>query len=132
MRVYYLFFAFLFSFEINAQTNDSIMLRKIYDHYLTESISYKNLEYLATKFGGRLSGSKKAEEAVYWAKKALYDAGADTVYLQPCTVPHWERGGKEICKVVSPGAKNGQLAVVALGSSTCTPKRSAPDCVSIQ
>ncbi|MBP9069657.1 MAG: M20/M25/M40 family metallo-hydrolase [Bacteroidia bacterium] len=122
MRVYFLFFAFLFSFEINAQTNDSIMLRKIYDHYLTESKSYKNLEYLATKIGGRLSGSKKAEEAVYWAKKALYDAGADTVYLQPCTVPHWERGGKEICKVVSPGAKNGQLAVVALGSSTCTPK----------
>lgn len=107
--------------SLNAQNNDSLMLRKIYDHYLTESKSYKNLEHLTKKIGGRLSGSANAEKAVYWAKKALYDAGADTVYLQPCMVPHWERGAKEVCKLLS-GNKQVDLAAIALGSSTCTPK----------
>lgn len=123
MKTFFLLFAFLFTFFVEAQTNDSIMLRKIYDHYLTESKSYKNLEYLATKIGGRLSGSKKAEEAVYWAKKALYEAGADTVYLQPCMVPHWERGKIEKCELNSTKLKVNKkpLAITTLGSSVSTP-----------
>lgn len=110
-------------FNVSAQNNDSIMLRKIYDHYLTEGKCYKNLEYLATKIGGRISGSKKAEEAVYWAKRALYDAGADTVYLQPCVVPHWERGKIEKCNYSSGKLKasNKALAITTLGTSVCTP-----------
>jgi carboxypeptidase Q len=123
MKVYCQF-ALLFISSVLCAQNDSVMLRKIYDHYLTESKSYKNLEYLATKIGNRISGSKKAEEAVYWAKKALYDAGADTVYLQPCMVPHWERGKIEKCNLTSSKLKiaNRSLAITTLGSSICTPK----------
>ena len=80
-----------------AQNQDSLQLRKIYDFYLTKSKCYANLEYLATKIGGRLSGSDEAEKAVIWAKKTMYEAGADTVILQPCMVPHWVRGKKEKC-----------------------------------
>ncbi len=106
----------------NAQADDSTQVRKIYDFYLTQSKSYSNLEVLTKKIGGRLSGSKQAQDAVYWAKKALYDAGADTVYLQPCMVPHWERGKIEKCVLSSNKLKlNKNLAITTLGSSVSTP-----------
>lgn len=115
-------FTSIVSFNAFSQAGDTVTVRKIYDYFLTQSKCYSNLEYLATKIGGRLSGSKNAEKAVYWAKKALYEAGADTVYLQPCMVPHWERGAKEKCKVNSAKLKkNKDLSLITLGSSVCTP-----------
>lgn len=116
-----LLFATLLS-SAQSGLSDSLQLRRFYDYYLTESKCYSNLEYLATKIGGRLSGSANAEKAVYWAKKALYEAGADTVYLQPCMVPHWERGKKEICSIESSSLKfKKDLAIITLGSSVATP-----------
>ncbi len=120
------FFVFVLLFGINfqtvtAQNKDSLLLRKIYDYYLTKSNCYSNLEYLATKIGGRLSGSKQAEKAVEWAKIAMYAAGADTVILQPCMVPHWVRGQKEKCNLTSAKLKlNKALSCIALGSSVGT------------
>ena len=107
--------------SIFSQNQDSITIRKIYDFYLTKSNGYKNLEYLSTKIGGRLSGSKQAEDAVAWAKKAMYLAGADTVIMQPCMVPHWVRGKKEVCKLISEKLKLiVPLNCIALGSSVGT------------
>ena len=106
-----------------SQNNDSITIRKLYDYYLTNSNCYSNLNFLTTKIGGRLSGSQQAKNAVEWAKKAMYSAGADTVILQPCMVPHWERGKKEICRLQSTSLKsNILLNCVALGSSVGTGK----------
>ena len=85
----YCFLVFiLLSFTGKSQNNDSIALRKHFDYYLTQSNCYKNLEFLSTKIESRLSGSPGAAKAVAWAKNAMYEAGADTVYLQPCMVPH--------------------------------------------
>ncbi len=99
------------------RTNDSITLKKIYNYYLTKSKCYSNLEYLSTKIGGRLSGSPQAAQAVEWAKKAMYAAGADTVILQPCMVPHWVRGAKEKCNLTSTKLKlNKALNCCALGN----------------
>lgn len=107
---------------VSPSQTDSAMVRKIYDHYLTEGKCYSNLEFLTLNIGGRLSGSASAEKSVYWAKKALYEAGADTVYLQPCMVPHWERGKIEKCNLSSAKLKlNKSLAIVTLGSSVATP-----------
>jgi len=104
-----------------SQNQDSIMVKKIYNFYLSKSNAYSNLEYLATKIGGRLSGSPEAEAAVIWAKKAMYEAGADTVILQPCMVPHWVRGKKEKCILTSSKLKlNKPLNCCALGSSVGT------------
>jgi carboxypeptidase Q len=104
-----------------AQNADSVMIKNIYNFYLTKSKAYSNLEHLATKIGGRLSGSPEAEAAVLWAKKAMYEAGADTVILQPCMVPHWVRGKKEKCVISSPKLKlNKSINCVALGSSVGT------------
>ncbi len=114
-------FAFLLPVCISgkAQTNDTLQLRKLYDYYLSQSKCYSNLEYLCKKIGGRISGSAQAEKAVQWAKTAMYAAGADTVILQPCMVPHWVRGKKEVCNYVVSG-KHKTLSCVALGSSVGT------------
>ena len=113
----------LISSILKSQNTDSVDLRRIFDYYLTESKCYKNLEYLATKIGGRLSGSPQAAKAVEWAKKAMYEAGADTVYLQPCMVPHWVRGEKELCSTINPKSKQKtNYTICALGGSVATPK----------
>jgi carboxypeptidase Q len=107
--------------HLNSQNPDSLTLRKIYDYYLTQSKCYSNLDYLATKIGGRISGSPQAEQAVQWAKRAMYAAGADTVILQPCMVAHWVRGQKEKCLITSSKLKiNTSLNCIALGSSVGT------------
>lgn len=82
------------------------MIRKISDYYFSESKCYLNLVELTTKVGGRLAGSPQAAQAVKWAEKTMKDAGADTVYLQECKVPHWLRGAKEQCKLFSKKLKN--------------------------
>ncbi|MBA2611781.1 MAG: M20/M25/M40 family metallo-hydrolase [Bacteroidetes bacterium] len=113
-----IFFCFV-SFSQNK--TDSIALKSIYNYYLTKSKCYSNLEYLSTKIGGRLSGSPQAAQAVIWAKKAMYEAGADTVILQPCMVPHWVRGKKEKCNLTSAKLKiNKPLNCVALGNCVGT------------
>jgi carboxypeptidase Q len=117
-----LFLFLFFPFAFFSQNADSLQLRKIYDFYLTKSKCYSNLEFLATKIGGRLSGSKQAEQAVTWARAAMYAAGADTVILQPCMVPHWVRGEKERCILTTATKKSIPLSCVALGSSVGTGK----------
>lgn len=121
MRIFIplLFFANLLFAQENS---DSIIIRKIYSYNLSESKSYSNLHSLCKDVGARLSGSKQAEKAVLWAKQAMIQAGADTVFLVPCMVPHWVRGAKEKC-YVSGNSKNKleSFAVCALGSSVATP-----------
>ncbi len=116
-----LFFMLVTASTLVAQNPDSVKLRQIYDFYLTKSKCYSNLDYLVNQIGGRLSGSPEAEKAVQWAKKAMYEAGADTVILQPCMVPHWVRGAKEKCVLSSTKLKlTKTLNCVALGSSVGT------------
>src|ERR1700746_237682 len=104
-----------------AQT-DSTIIKKIYNEALANGKSYSNLDYLTNKIGGRLSGSPQAQQAVDWAFKAMKEAGADTVFLQECIVPHWVRGEKEVGKVISTGGKGvKEVPICALGGSIATP-----------
>lgn len=122
MRYFFILFSlFLLRLSVFSQNQDSLVIRKIYDHYLSNSRCYSNLEFLTTKIGGRLSGSAQAEQAVKWAKTAMYEAGADSVILQPCMVPHWVRGEKEKCSISSVKLKSTELLkCIALGSSVGT------------
>ena len=107
--------------ESFAQT-DSAMIKRIFNEALTNGKSYSNLDYLTNKIGGRLSGSPQAQQAVEWTFKAMKEAGADTVYLQECMVPHWVRGEKETAKIIASGQKNSKaVPVCALGGSIATP-----------
>src|SRR4051812_40670456 len=80
---------------VEAQKEDSLVIRRIADNVLTDGKTYSNLEYLCKRIGARLSGSANAQKAVEATFKMMKEAGADTVYLQPCMVPHWVRGAKE-------------------------------------
>jgi hypothetical protein len=116
-----LLFAILISTSAVAQT-DSATIKKIFNDALTNGKSYFNLEYLCKKIGGRLAGSPQAQQAVEWTFKAMKEAGADTVYLQECMVPHWVRGEKEQAKVFTSNAKSFKtLPICALGGSIATP-----------
>ena len=109
---------FLFAQNENFKA-DSIVIKKIADEVMRNSTAYKNLRFLCKDIGPRLSGSANAEKAVYATKKMLMDAGADTVYLQPCKVPHWVRGAKEEGSILVNGKKE-KLNLTSLGNSEGT------------
>ncbi|SFW81118.1 PA domain-containing protein [Chitinophaga sancti] len=98
--------------------DDSLAFRRIANEILTNSMAYANLKVLTTEIGGRLAGSPGMVKAEKWGEKALQEAGADTVYLQECMVPHWVRGAKEEARIISRRRDFiPPLAVLALGNS---------------
>ncbi len=113
----------LFSNANLAQTSDSIIVKKLADEVMYRSEAYENLRYLCKTIGPRLSGSANAEKAVMATARMLREAGADTVYLQPCTVPHWVRGQKEKGYVKIKGRKKYNLNLCALGNTIGTGSR---------
>jgi carboxypeptidase Q len=109
---------------VNAQTAaDSIQLRRMADDILRKNAAYENLRFLCKKVGPRLSGSAGAEKAVTETARMLREAGADTVYLQPCMVPHWVRGAKEEAYITLSNGKTYPLKAAALGNSVGTPAK---------
>jgi len=105
---------------VPAQQEDSLAIRRIADDILKNGKAYDNLFYLCKKIGARLSGSANAQKAVDATMRMLKEAGADTVYLQPCLVPHWVRGLKEQ-GIIQWGKNKKSLHVCALGMSVGTP-----------
>jgi hypothetical protein len=104
-----------------AQLNsDSLFIKKISDDIFMNGTAYSNLRYLCKKVGPRLSGSAGAALAVEQTARMLREAGADTVYLQPCMVPRWVRGAKEIGKATMRDGKVMPLNIVALGNAVGT------------
>jgi carboxypeptidase Q len=107
------------SFQLLAQKEDSLMLRKIYDEVLVQGECYENLRSLCKDVGNRISGSKNAEKAVIWGEKLLQSYQFDTVFKQEVMVPRWVRGEKEKCTLVN-GTNNIPLNTIALGGSIST------------
>ncbi|MBC7774220.1 MAG: M20/M25/M40 family metallo-hydrolase [Phycisphaerae bacterium] len=117
-----LYFIFTLSPNAAAQTKeqgvDSAFIDRIYDQSLTNGRCYPWLEHLCHHIGHRLSGSQSAAKAVAWTKSTLDTLGLDSVWLQPCMVPHWVRGEAAQVRVVG-SKKDGPypLAALALGGS---------------
>jgi carboxypeptidase Q len=108
--------------SISAQNTDedALFVRKIYDAALTQSQAYPWLYDLTTKIGGRLAGSPQSKRAVDYTRLMLDTTGFIT-RLQPCMVPHWVRGEKEIVKVVgSKTLKDPILKALSIGNSVGT------------
>lgn len=101
--------------------SDSIMFKRISDEIFMNGTAYSNLRFLCKKVGPRLSGSAGAAKAVQETARMLKEAGADTVFLQPCMVPHWVRGEKEVGKAFLIDGKTMSLNIVSLGNSVGTP-----------
>ena len=96
-------------------------IKTLYDTELSSGHTYDNLRYLCKEIGNRLSGSPGAAASVEWTKQLMESYGFDTVYLQPVMVPHWERGGADVVRVVN-SKKYGtvELVALALGNTTGT------------
>lgn len=117
----FLFIFLSLSFSVFGQTNDSIVLRKIFTETLTNGKAHALLRELTKDIGKRISGSPEAAKAVEWTKKKMIEAGADTVYLQPVMVPHWVRGEKEKAIIVETNGNKTEVPILALGNSIATP-----------
>jgi len=112
------------SLSVAQVKEDAFFIRKIYDEALTEAQCYNWLNYLTQQIGGRLAGSPQAAAAVEYTRQVLDTMQVDSVWLQPCKVPHWVRGEKEQMRIVN-SLKMGTLDLnsLALGNSIGTGPR---------
>ena len=111
-----------FQFNIYSQSDDdALKIKSIFNTALTKGQSYEWLDYLTRQIGGRLSGSPQAAAAVEYTRQMLDTMGLDKVWLQPCMVPHWVRGDKEIARIVNSTTTGSvDLDILALGNSVGT------------
>lgn len=104
-----------------AQDEDALFVKSIYDFSLTESTCYSWLEFLTQNIGGRLAGSPASLAAVYYTKQMLDTLGMDRTELQDCEVPYWTRGEKEVVRIINSDVIGTvELEAVALGNSVGT------------
>jgi carboxypeptidase Q len=109
-----------FSLYVSGQTNDSLMLRSIFNEALSAGESYSNLRSLCKDIGARLSGSAQAQLAVEWSENKMKKYGFDRIYKQDVIVPHWERGNKEVGWVKNQTGGIKPVHLLALGGSIGT------------
>jgi hypothetical protein len=129
MRLFLIFFlsaSFIHSSFTQANNSaldqDAFYVRKIYDEVLTNSPAMDWLKYLTKNIGARLAGSPQAAAAVVYTRQLMEELGFDTVYLQPCMVPHWTREGKETVTIVNSSTRGSiSLNALSLGNSVATP-----------
>jgi len=119
-------FAFLLSNNVCAQptdlNDDALFIQSIHHQALTEGYGYNILRHLTQKEGHRLAGSEGAAAAVEYTKQVMQDEGLDTVWLQECMVPRWDRGAPSQVRIVNSqqiGTK--MLNSITLGNTTSTP-----------
>lgn len=114
---YFKLFLFLFVPVITFAQSEQ-MLEKIYKQALNHGQAYAQLEYLTKQIGNRIAGSEKADQAVRWSYGLMKELSFDTVYLQDVDLRRWDRGDKEVARIVG---GQGLLTVLALGGSVATP-----------
>jgi hypothetical protein len=104
-----------------AQSEDSLMIKKIADEILLNGKAPQNLYSLCKSVGTRLSGSAGMYKAEAWGLKVLQESGAEKTYLQQCMVPHWVRGKKEFAGFrTQQGIAGPEFDVLAIGNSVGT------------
>lgn len=109
------------SFIVKPSDSDSVAVNKIFCEVLSNGEAYKNLEGLCLTAPKRLSGSDGAQKAVDYCFKTMKEMGLDSVWLQECMVPHWERGKAET-GVMYVNDTPVHANICALGGSVATPQ----------
>ena len=91
--------------------------QQIADEVKAHSELMKNLEYLSTQIGPRLTGSGQMQEASAWTLKRFQDYGVDA-HLETAEIDHaWTRG-PETAAITSPIQRS--IGIRALGWSKAT------------
>ena len=94
----------------------------IFREALEERNTFRMLKELCETAPRRISGSPAAAAAVEWARQTMQKIGLENVRLEPCRVPHWNRGKiAELRIVESIEGPSGSLPILALGGSIATP-----------
>jgi hypothetical protein len=91
---------------------------------LRDEKAYDMLSELTRRAPHRLSGSAGADTAVEVTRQLMLRLGCDSVWTEPCMVPHWVRGPVEAVSVLPFKGRRGllPLSACALGGSVGTPK----------
>ncbi|QDU67119.1 M20/M25/M40 family metallo-hydrolase [Engelhardtia mirabilis] len=106
-----------------ANRDASEVAARIVTASLLDGQAYDHLASLVAAAPHRLSGSPGAAAAVEWARKRMTKIGFDEVRLEPCTVPHWERGEVQSVRLTAPASVTGvELRCLALGGSVPSPE----------
>ena len=125
LLIFFLIFFLTGTWSVSAQqdenSGEAFFIKKIHDAAITEGRAYEWLRYLTKEVGNRLSGSPAAMGAIEYTRQQLQGLFLDSVFLQECMVPHWERGEKEQVRVVN-SQKMGSVDLpgLALGNSIGT------------
>ena len=82
-----------------------------------DGFAWRTLAGLCDLVGGRPAGSPQMAKAVEWAVASFKDAGFDSVWTEPVTVPVWTRG-REWARCTAPVAFD--LTMLGLGLSDGT------------
>lgn len=92
--------------------------QKIYAEVKAHSELVKNLEYLTSNIGPRLTGSKQMQQASDWTLKRFQEYGVDA-HLETTQVPHAYYRGVDTAEIVSPVTH--RVGIHAMGWSQATP-----------
>lgn len=92
--------------------------QKIYDEVKAHSELMKNLEYLTTSIGPRLTGSPQMQRASDWTLQRFKEYGIDA-HLETLEIPHGWTRGVDTAEVLSPIQRS--LQIRSLGWSKATP-----------
>jgi hypothetical protein len=128
MKLTWIALILVFGYQLNdlsaQSTNktdaDAFFVREIYNAALTKGKSYPWLDYLCNRIGARLSGTPQAAAAVEYTRQMLDTMGLDSVWIQPCMVPHWSRGEKEVVRIVHSKMGSFDLKALSLGNTEGT------------
>jgi carboxypeptidase Q len=94
--------------------------QKIYAEVKSHSELMKNLEYLTSNIGPRLTGSKQMQQAAEWTMQRFYDYGFGTdVHLETSNIPHAYYRGVDTAEITAPVSR--RVAIHAMGWSKATP-----------
>lgn len=125
LRFVFIVIALVFGAQSVAAQPDSLDFKQadlFRREIMRRATAYDNLRVLCKQAGPRISGSKEAQKAVELTTRMLRAAGADTVYWQPCMVPHWLRGEAERGALRYTNGKTVTLRVTSLGNTDGTGK----------
>src|SRR5581483_11840177 len=100
--------------------------KKIQSEISAHSELMKNLEYLTTHIGSRLTGSPGMQKASQWTLQRFRDYGLDA-HLESLEIPHAYNRGQDSAALVAPLARS--VAIHALGWSKPTPGEVSGDVV---
>ncbi len=100
------------------------MVSRIFGEALVNGKAHDQLRVLCKNYGPRLSGSPGAAAAVEYTYQVMLQMRLDSVWKQPCMVPHWERGTKERASILNTQIRgNVDVKICALGGSVATPAK---------